>query len=194
LDFACVGYETQLEKVYIVDDIINLYRKLGVKAYWETYKDLFYKETILIPGFNTGLNPGLIIDGELVTISYEDKVVTTFKTALGDSYKSVNRDTKIDFLDSALVSNYHKSIPVSPVSILTANNLVVYGTERFLVYRILLNYIRNPRQISLSLGYGSELSGAVHEEICDMAVQILKKRIEDESYVVNVQDNKGRIE
>jgi len=187
------GFSTQYEKVFVVDYVLEAFKNLGVKVYWETYKDLYKQDCILIATTNLTLAVGLNIDGGTIVTTNIDSPVTVFKaTPVGT--EALNRDTKADFLTSARLSNYHKSIPISPLSIIANNQLIVFGTERFLVNRILLNYIRKPKRINLALNQGSELSPTVQEEICDVAIQILKKQIEDESYVAEVQDNKGRIE
>lgn len=188
------GYQTKEEKVYLVDEIIRSFKNQGQNVYWEQYKDIYRKESFLLVTKDLALSIGLSVDGSSIVIVNQDSVVTVFKDSTGEGTEKVNRDTKADFLMSALNSNYHKSAPDSPLSILTNNKLIVYGSERFLVNKILINYIRKPKRISLSLNQGSELSASVHEEICDLAIQIIKKQIEAESYQLEVQDNKGRID
>jgi hypothetical protein len=188
------GFVTKEENVYLVDAVIDLYRQLGVVVYWETYKDITKPNCLLLVTDDLALTANIQVDELTATTSNIDNAVLRFKTSTGTGVVATNRDTKADFIDSALSSYYHKPIPTSPLSLLTRNRIVVYSTERFLVNRIVLNYIRKPKRISLSLNQGSELAASVHEEICDLAIQLIKKQIEDESYAKDFQDNKGRIE
>jgi hypothetical protein len=189
------GYQTKEENVSIISNIINEYRILGVDAYWEEYKDVYKPNCFLISSLDINKTVNLNIDNVgYQNILYEDKAVDTFKSTLATVNEVLNRDVKADFLLSANQSFYNKSIPISPLASVQNDRILVLGTERFLVNQIAINYIRTPRKISLALNQSSELNGSVHEEICDLAIQLLKKQIEDESYVKEVQDNKGRIE
>lgn len=189
------GYQTLEERTFIVDNIINTFKDLGLIAYWESYKDIYRSNSFLLPILDLSINATINIDGGTdVIVSNIDKTVTTFKSTLTTNNIILNRDVKADFLDSASASFYNRSNPDSPLSSLYENKILVKGTERFLANKIFINYIRTPRRISLNLNQNSELSGTVHEEICDLAIQLLKKQIEDESYEKEVQDNKNRIE
>ncbi len=188
------GYATKEEKVYLIDNIIDLYKQLGQEVYWENYKNIYRSECFLLITKDLTLTTNISIDSSNPTLETIDNPVVVFKTPLITGVRVVNRDIKADFLANTLDSYYHKPIPTSPIAVMAGNNLFAYNSERFLVNRILVNYIRKPKAISLSLNQGSELADSVHEEICDLAVQLLKKQIEDPSYVAEVQDNKGRVE
>ncbi len=192
---ATSGYVTKEEKVYLVDNVIDLFKQAGqVDVYWETYKGMYRPECFLLVTRTLTLTANITVDGTQPVVETIDSSITVFKSPLFTGAKVVNRDIKADFLFSAISSYYHKPIPTSPVALLSGNSLIAYSSERFLVNRILINYIRKPKLISLSLNQGSELAPSLDEEIGDLAVQILKKQIEDQSYVAEVQDNKGRVE
>lgn len=188
------GYVTKEEKVYLVDKVISMYKELGYTVYWETYKDIYRSESFLLITYDLTVSFGLSVDMATVVTSNIDNPVTVFKLPLVEGSEVTNRDMKVDFVSSAQSSYYHKTSPVSPISVIGNNKIIVYSSERFLVNKILLNYIRKPKPISLALNQGSELSATVHEEICDLAIQLLKKQIEDPSYSQEVQDNRGRID
>lgn len=190
------GFQTKEERVTLVDEIIKEFKSLGiVDIFWEEYKTIYERNSLLVPTTDLTLTVSMTVDGVPMSTSVKDAAVRVFKTSTETFNQAVGRDIKADFLDSALyTSAYHKSIPTSPITLLADNRLIFYGSKRFLVREIILSYIRKPRPISLLLNQGSELSATVHEEICDMAVQIIKKQIEDPSYGLNVNDNKGRIE
>lgn len=189
------GYSTLEEKTYIINNIIRTFKDLGKIVYWEEYKDIYKSGCFLLPTLDLGVTASISVDdGAYVTTTNIDKQVTTYKSSLSTINIQLNRDIKADFLDSAQSSFYNQSIPISPLSTIANNQILIRNTERFLANKIFISYIRTPRKISLALNQNSELSGTVHEEICDLAIQILKKQIEDESYSKEVLDNKGRIE
>lgn len=189
-----VGFQSLVENSSLVDDIINAYKNLGVSAYWETYKDLSIKDNFLIVTRDTSVTATLQVDNTSSTPTNKDSTITVFKTTPVGKL-AANRDLKADFLDSSqLNSKYHKSTPRSPIAALAKNTVQIIGSERFLANRILVSYIRKPKRINLTLNQASELSPSVHEPICDLAIQILKKQVEDQTYPVEVQDNKVRIE
>lgn len=180
--FSCVGFVTQDEHVYVVDYILDLFKQHGVKAYWESYRDVYKSKTFLVVTRNPALSASITVDGTGNAATVTATSYTTFKSILTEGYLALNRDLRADFADSAQDSFYHKPIPTSPISVLTENRLSISCSERFLVSKIYLNYIRKPKRISLALNQGSELSPTVHQEICDYAVRILKKQIADPTY------------
>ncbi len=189
------GYKTKEEKVFIVNNVIKAFKDLGKTVYWEEYKDVYQTGCFLLPTLDTGITATISVDDAPFVITTNiDKQVTTYKSSLATVNYQLNRDVKADFLDSAQTSYYNQSNPTSPLATIANNKILVRNTERFLANKIFISYLRTPRKISLALNQNSELSGTVHEEICDLAIQILKKQIEDESYSKEVLDNKGRIE
>ena len=194
-DLVFTGYQTKDEKTYIVNNIIQAFKDLGKIVYWEEYKDIYKSGCFLLPTLDLGVTASISVDNaSYITTINIDKQVTVYKSSLSTINEQLNRDVKADFLDSAQSSFYNQSIPTSPLTTIANNKILVRNTERFLANKIFISYIRTPRKISLNLNQNSELSGTVHEEICDLAIQILKKQIEDESYSKEVLDNKGRIE
>jgi len=193
ITMSTVGVSTTDEKVYLVDKIIEAFKSLGVSCFWQSYKDTFISEAFIIPTRDLTLQLGITVDAKTLVAVNIDKTITVFKSA-PTGILALNRDTKIDFLDSANISEFHRSTPDSPLSVLSDNKIIVIGTERFLANKILISYIRKPKSINLDLKQDSELGSGTHEEIGDLAIQIIKKQIEDESYVIDVRDNQGRIE
>lgn len=60
----------------------------------------------------------------------------------------------------------------SPLSTLAGNHLFVYNDGKFIVDEIILDYIKQPRRLSLKNSQSCELIGeTIHQEIVDMAVQ-----------------------
>jgi len=189
--YLCDGFTTKLEFVYMIDIVIQLFNSLGVVAYWEQYKYYYTYNKLVLVTQNPSLVATLKIDD--VAINADTTInnpVVVFKNSIA-GYTSVNRDVKTDYLYTSRTSNFHTTSPDSPLSVLVASGIInVFGTKRFLVSQININYIKKPRKISLTLNQGSELSGTVHEEICDIAIQILKKQVADETYPLEVEDNR----
>ncbi len=188
-----LGFQSKEEKISIVDSLVSAFKELSVTAYWERYKDIYRSECLLLVTKDLTLSTGVNIDGGTIVGTNIDNTIIVYKDTLINTKEIVNRGTKLDFLRSAQQSNYHRSEPDSPLSVLADNKIIVAGDERFLANKIVIDYIRRPKRISLSLNQSSELI-SMHEEIGDMAIQILKKQIEDESYQLEVADNKRRIE
>lgn len=188
------GVVTSFENTYLVDIVLSAFRELGAEVYWEQYKDIIRPDSFILVSRTQGDTGNITIDTATAEVESLTKTINAYTANNLEVQESVNRDTKADFLDMAnLGSNFHKTVPESPLACIASNQLIVLGDKRFLVNKIILSYIRIPKRINLSLGQGSELNGTVHQEICDVAIQILKKQEEDPSYQVEVQDNKGRV-
>lgn len=188
-----VGFATIDERVYVVDLVLAAFKTLGVTAYWEDYKNIHKDKCFLVVTQNLLLPANIIVDGVNSLGVNIDTTETVFKTTLIEGVLALNRDVKADFADSAEFSIYHKPIPTSPISVLQENRILVYSSERFLVSKIYASYVRKPRRICLALNQGSELSGSVHSEICDLAIAIIKKWIQDGSYPIDTEDVSKRI-
>lgn len=188
------GFATQDEKVFLVDYIIDAFKSLGVEAYWENYKNFYQADTFYIVSRDLVTTASLTVDNTAAQAVTTDNTISTF-TGTQTGTVAVNRDTKADFFDiAAYVSKYHKSIPTSPLASMTSNNIVVVGEDkRFLVSKIFVNYIRKPKRINLALNQGSELSATTHQAICDLAVLILRKQLDDVNFPLEVQDSEQRI-
>lgn len=188
-----VGFSTVDERVYVVDLVLAAFKELGVVAYWEDYKNIHRDKSFLIVTRDLLLPANIAVDGVNSLGVNIDTAETVFKTTLTEGVLALNRDVRADFADSAEFSVYHKPIPTSPIAVLQENRILVYSSERFLVSKIYASYVRKPKRICLALNQGSELSGSVHGEICDVAVTIIKKWIEDNSYPVDAEDVGKRI-
>lgn len=188
------GFITTDEKVFIVDYIVDAYKDLGVEAYWEDYKNIHKPNNFIIIVRDITTLATLQVDGVLSTPTNIDKTITGYINLDTVAKRAVNRDIKADYLRNALESNYHKPSPESPLVVMASGQLFIYMDERFLVSKIFIDYIRKPKRINLDLNQTSELSGTLHIEIADMAIRLLKKKIEDDTYQLEVQDTEKRVE
>lgn len=163
------------------------------QAYWERYDLKYIKNNFLLVGSNTMPDISISIDGAVV-----NKTVLNIDRVQYKDYNSkgvVNRNIKNDFVHDTIGINYYdKPTPRSPVSYIASNRIFVANSERFLVPRILIDYIRKPRRISLYLNESSELPGSLHEEICSVAAELVLRDVEADNYEQKIRDNVNRLE
>lgn len=188
------GFVTVDEKVFLVDYIIDAYKDLGVEAYWEDYKNIHKPSNFIIVVRDVTTVATLTVDGVLATPTNIDKAITAYKDLSAVATRVVNRDVKADYIRNAQQSSYHKPNPEAPLIVMSNGQLFIYTDERFLVSKIFIDYIRKPKRINLDLNQTSELAGTLHTDIADMAIRLLKKKIEDNTYGLEVQDTAGRVE
>lgn len=190
------GFSTLDEKVYIVDNIIEAFVSLGIEAYWEGYKNIKKVGCVLIVLRDTDINKtvSLSIDGVASSPTITDKTITTYKDLTTAATKVVNRDSKADYNGNLQQSYYYQSVPDSPIAIMNSDQLSIFQSKRFLVSKIYIDYVRKPKRICLALNQTSDLTDTVHEEIADLAIRLLKKKIEDQTYQLEVQDTVKRVE
>jgi hypothetical protein len=79
-------------------------------------------------------------------------------------------------------------------SIVTQNldYFTVYRDKSFIVTKLMVDYIRKPRTISLSLDQTCELADNTHPKLIDLAVELLRLDTKDNSYPASVQDTELR--
>jgi hypothetical protein len=76
-----------------------------------------------------------------------------------------------------------------PFFTISNNGLQFYYAKDSIVTNVQIDYIRNPKKISLILNRTSELDPSVHTQIVNRAVEILKRNIQDPSLPGDVQFN-----
>jgi hypothetical protein len=164
--------------------------------YWEHYRNRYEPNSFIIITDNTraGESASLTVDSDIYTVPLvqtSDLVVSSL------TYTDTvdNRFTKSQFLHSTLNNNvYHRTNKRNPVSNISKNVLSVYYDKRYIPTNILIDYIRKPREISLSLNQSCELNENTHPRIIDLAVEYFKNTIEQQGYEYKVKDNMLRSE
>ncbi len=180
-------------KYYYIDDIIKLFSNIGELCYWEKYRDNYYPNSFIIPIKDNTKEASIIIDDIKLASTSSTKTYNVVRTDFENLNEIVpNRNSKNDFIPSLRNSVYSRSLPDSPLSTVYGNRLVVYGSKRFLISQIFIDYVRLPRLVNLSLDYGFDINEDTHDRICDLAVEIIKKQIEDNSLGTNIQHNQIR--
>jgi len=125
--------------------------------------------------------------------SYNGTTVTKqlrqYTSAASNIFPSVNRLTNHSMLADVRSTDYYKTKDSSPISTLSGGTLSVFNDENFIVKTIYIDYIRKPRKISLSLSQNCELPDEFHQDVCDLAVELILADIGDPRTQIKTQQN-----
>ena len=192
------GLSSNEEKFVIKNLVLDVIRQdlpddiIGI--YWERYRDMYHPDSFIIISRSITSNNNISIDSVVTNVT-TSLVPNLLVSDLPTTRQVYNRLTKSEDLHSVLNDNvFYRTIPRSPVSSLTKDRLSVYFNQKFIVKSIIIDYIRSPQNISLSLNRSCELDESTHERIVDLAVEFIKNTIEQQSYDTKVRDNLLRSE
>jgi len=176
-----IRQQIRSKEIPIYEDITDVY--------WESFRGKYYKDTFIFVTTKELLNNFINWDN-YTNEFFANYTLNLFKSNLTFTDEVENRLTKSQVLHSILKNNvYTRTVENSPVSNLSKDKLFVYYTKRFIPVKIVIDYIRIPRDISLILNQSCELKENTHERICDLAVEYIKNTIEQPSYESKVKDN-----
>jgi hypothetical protein len=176
----------------------------GVSIYWENYRGVHYANSfVLVTTDATITNVTLNTTKSAVDISNGGSSTATFT---GTAYKVPNYAAipgyLVNYAGNTLTENddiytqnnnvFYRSKVQAPKSLIATDNLLAYESKNFLISKMVIDYVRIPRQISLSLNQISELGGNAPSIIVDRTVEYLKLAIENPSYQAVLNDNKLR--
>lgn len=198
------GVPDLLEKHIIRNFILDTIRQ-GIREnkypgvtgiYYEDYRGEFHKERFILVTDDTRVGELFRVRVDGINTSTPVTLIPNLIVSDHSPTKEVtNRLTRSQFLPSVLNDNvYHRAQRRSPISNLAKDRLQVYYDEKYIPTEIIIDYIRKPREISLSLNQSCELSDSTHPKIIDLAVEYLKNTIEQQSYEYKVKDNMLRSE
>lgn len=102
---------------------------------------------------------------------------------------SYNRLTASEDLYRLLRHPFNKTAIRNPLSNLSSSYLFVYNDGQFVIDEIKIDYIRQPRQISLSLAQSCELPHHTHQEIVDIAVEYILYATSNPRAQLKTQEN-----
>jgi hypothetical protein len=197
IDDNCEKHLVKNEILDVINQSIREGILTGVKGiYWERYRNTYRKESFIIITDSTlvGQTGTLSIDGTDITAT-TTLIPSLTISNLPFTNEVDNRLVKSQFLPSNLFSNaYYKPNRRNPVSSLSKDRLHVYYDKKYIPTEILIDYVRMPQKISLSLNKSCELKEESHPKIIDLAVEYIKNTIEQRSYTTKVQDNQLRSE
>lgn len=196
-DIADYNISSGLSSVNEKFVLVNLVREELIDEaytiYWERYRDVYERNTFIIVS-NSAMTGSITIDS--VTNSMTTSISTYNIYDPNVEVESNNRLTKSNRLPDVLFNNvFHKSIPRSPVSNLVDGKIFVnYSEKRFIVNKLLIDYIRRPQKLSLILDNSSELPETAVRKICDLSAEYIKVLVESPAYQQKLQDNMVRME
>ncbi len=195
------GFNSKSSGYTVINDIREFfYPHQQVKAYWERYRDKYYRNSFI---FVSTVNMGIVsITGTNLTTSQtantkNDYTISNRGEIANLTSKTVNiRPVKIsepNLLYSALKENQFYATRLTEISAdQTLDYFITYGDPSFIITRLYLDYIRKPKVISLPLNQTCELSETTHSKIVDLAAEILRLDTKDQGYQQTVQDTQLR--
>lgn len=191
------GFNSTTSKYVIINNILeDLYRHTTVKAYWERYRDVYYKDSFI---FVAPSSLGTVtISGTGLTSSIVASTITTYPTYNRTLISSLaSKEVKIvpvkttqeNLLYSSLKQNqFYDTSEEEVVMDQTFDYFLLYTKESFILSRFYMDYIRKPRTISLVLNQSCELADSTHPKIVDLAVELLRLDTKDQTYPATAQD------
>ena len=154
--------------------------KEGYTVYYEKAEDLYLSgELIVVYDGNTHLGVKESYSG-----APDSNVIDAFQTHTttrqyridsGLTSKEVRRLRFVqqDDIDTLLRDPFNTTTLQDPLVTMNNKKLIAYESGIFIVRKLFLRYLKQPRRISLSLGLDCELAEHMHSEIVQGAVQIL---------------------
>jgi hypothetical protein len=198
---VAAGFNSTNSKYVLVMNILEyFYKHSSVKVYWERYRDVYYKDSLIFVSSatmgtvsitGTGLTTSQAASSQVVYSTYNRGAIASLTS------KQVKiapvKLTEEDALYPSLQQNFlYKTDPAEPVADQLHDFYLVYRDGSFLVTRLFTDYIRKPRTISLLLNQHCELGDTTHPKIVDLAVELLRLDTKDQSYPQTVQDTQLR--
>lgn len=190
-----VGYAlaypvTEFGRFVIVNEAIyaiNAYFGSTINVYWERYSTMYQPNSFIFVSNS---------DFGSVTLSYSgvtsnvksSKLSRTFYDNVG-TRKVPNRLYSSEDVYDIIPGTFSKTIYYSPITILENSLIKVFVDSTFVVDNIYLTYIKLPRPINLALQQNCEVNPKFHQEIVDLAVQMMKAVNNEPNYQQIVREN-----
>jgi len=100
---------------------------------------------------------------------------------------AIHRKSPIKFIQQddilAILSDpFNTTKKERPLITIEHDSIIVYTNDIFIIDSLKLTYIKNPTEVSLSLGDDCELADQTHQEIIDMAINSILEGISDSRY------------
>jgi hypothetical protein len=175
-------------------DFIRKYISLQGQWYWERFDSLYYPNYHIFATTNSqgSLPPYVSVDGNTTTIVKTSSYPLTTHPGTGTYYD--NRLSATSNISGMTATPFIKSSYYSPISELSNGILYVYKDNSFTISNVGIAYVRKPQPISLYLGTNCELPEEFHQNICDLAVEYVKGRLNDfPGYQQTKADNDSRV-
>ena len=175
----------------------------GITMHWESIAQLNYPDEIivvidplahptLISNFSTAAIIGLDLAGLHISnspliktnLAFSEKRTPTASASLTlESYPL--KYGQQDDIFSMLSDPFNTTKYTNPLYTVRQNTLDVHTSDIFIINSVKLTYLRNPREISLSLIFSCELPDHTHRAIVDMTVSSILESIADTRYATH---------
>jgi hypothetical protein len=191
-----VGFEQSFDLIADIQNLIERNRQ-SLTTYVPEYNvDDFTADKISLP-----LNYLYLINHRCVTYSKYPQVSWTLNTntnrrepeASAKLYSRSGNFTQLSDIFTVLDDPFNTTGPTSVVTTISGNDIIAYTNKTFVVKEIIIDYIRVPKKLSLTIDDSattttSELPEHLHKEIIELAVDLflqntrnLKQRLQLET-------------
>jgi hypothetical protein len=148
--------------------------------YWERFGSLRYPGYYILTSTTAPIGaPNVVVDGTTFSQVESLTMALQYHTSANSSFYD-NRLTSPSKISGLNSTKFYQTSYYGPISELSQNILYVYRDESFIVTQVGISYVRKPIPMSLSLNTGCELPEDFHQQICDLAVEYLKGRLENQ--------------
>lgn len=189
---------------YVSNYVLQNFDFTGVSIYWEYYREKYYPNCFVLvttdstitkvditttkssTDTSSGGSSTAVFSGTAYTIPKYGSIPNQ------DIEYNSNTLTEGDDIYTQNANVFYQSKAASPKSTVANQLLMVYESKSFLISNLVVDFVRIPRQISLSLNQISELGGNAPDIIVDRTVEYLKLAIENPAYQAVLNDNKTR--
>jgi hypothetical protein len=181
------GFPSSDAHFYIKDLIIEELSKKGLQVYWEKFNNLEYPYHFVFVS-TQDISIELTLDGQSyagITEDLTQEVHSSSRSTVLSPNTMITHDKEF----STGTTPYFKTSYISPISAQKAGIINTVVDNSFIVYETVINYIRKPPTISLSLGTNCSLSPSIHQQLCNKTVELILNRIKDESWKDVTQQN-----
>lgn len=83
--------------------------------------------------------------------------------------------SQLDDIQSVLTDPFHTTKIVDPTYTVNDDKIYTYTNKNFIVDKVYVSYIRQPAKVSLSTDTSCDLAESTHEDIVELAVQLIAR-------------------
>lgn len=165
----------------------SLPNKLIKGLYWESYDNINKNNSFILVSEEPLNTNSINICNSPTLITRSNFKKTNKATGLIEvSNRLIKQQFKADVLNN---NSFYKTIPKSPITVLTNDKIEVFYNKNFIVKKIVIDYIRNPRYICYYQNITTEFNSNLAEELTDITVEYIKLVLSDPNWKNFVQDN-----
>lgn len=195
---------TKEAKFQIVNEVLDYVNKIQTisngagssatfEAYWEYFDNLFYQDSFIFRVITAAASMSTAIltytgyAGSATALSTYTRPYYNYSYSTTNTYS--NRLVPTDAVYNMNEDYYGKTWHTSPLSVLDLQRLRVYHNDNFIVRYILIEYIKRPRFINVSMNISSDLNIKMQKEVLDVAARKAASMINDPAYKNYIMEN-----